>query len=298
MELHQLRYMMAVAKYQSFTQAAEEINISQSSLSTQISKLEAELGTKLFERGARLITLTRAGEEFLPFASEICDKEATSREHMKMFTAPDRGVIKFGVFPGTERYDFFPRLSEFAKRFPNISLDFYEAEGTVLVDMLKNNEITCAFCCAPDVCGDVKFFHLYTDEMVLIAPPDHKYAERGEISLEMLRGETFIFSEIGSLYTTVLGCVMNSLNNTGGDDGITLLKTHGTSLLTNMGMVAAGFGLSMCSEKAAKNYSAIGYRTLKLAPPIPRIFGIAVAQGNLSQPLVKNFINFICDFCK
>lgn len=71
MELHQLRYMMAVAKYQSFTRAAEEINISQSSLSTQISKLEAELGTKLFERGARLITLTRAGEEFLPFASEI-----------------------------------------------------------------------------------------------------------------------------------------------------------------------------------------------------------------------------------
>ena len=65
-----------------------------------------------------------------------------------------------------------------------------------------------------------------------------------------------------------------------------------------MGMVAAGFGLSMCSEKAAKNYSAIGYRTLKLAPPIPRIFGIAVAQGNLSQPLVKNFINFICGFCK
>ena len=253
LELHQLRYMIAVAKYQSFTRAAEEINISQSSISTQISKLESELGIKLFERGMRLITLTHAGEEFLPFAREICEKEANSREHMKMFTEPDRGTIKFGVFPGTERYDFFHRLEEFTNAFPNISLDFYEGEGTVLVDMLKNNEITCAFCCAPDISGDVKFFHLYTDEMVLIVPPDHEYADKSEISLEMLRGETFIFSEIGSLYTTALGCVMNSLNNTRDDDGITLLKTHGTSLLTNMGL-----------------------------------------GSNLSQPLVKNFISFIC----
>lgn len=298
MELHQLRYMIAVAKYQSFTRAAEEINISQSSLSTQINKLETELGIKLFERGARLTTLTRAGEEFLPFADEICEKEVTSREHMKMFSQPDQGVIKFGVFPGTERYDFFSRLSEFTMRFPNISLDFYEAEGTVLIDMLKNNEITCAFCCAPDVSGNVKFFHLYTDEMVLIVPPDYKHADGEEISLERLRGETFLFSEIGSLYTTALGCVMNALKDTKDKAGITLLKTHGTSLLTNMGLVAAGFGLSMCSEKAAKNYSAIGYKTLKLIPPVPRIFGIAVIESNLSQPLVKNFVNFTCNYHK
>ncbi|MDD4766265.1 MAG: LysR family transcriptional regulator, partial [Desulfotomaculaceae bacterium] len=71
MEIHQLEYVLAVANHKSFSRAAEEINISQPSLSQQIFKLENELGTNLFVRTTRCVNLTPAGREFISHARNI-----------------------------------------------------------------------------------------------------------------------------------------------------------------------------------------------------------------------------------
>lgn len=193
MELHQLRYMMAVAEYQSFTKAAEEINVSQSSLSTQISKLEAELGTRLFERGSRSVSLTEAGKAFLPYATDICEKEEKSKESMRWFSAPDNGLLRLGSFPGAERYDFFSDLRKFKKEFPKVSIDFYEAEGTVLMDMLLNREIDAAFCGEPDVTEGACFYCLYEDRMALIVPSEHRLADKEAVSISDLKAKLLFF---------------------------------------------------------------------------------------------------------
>lgn len=292
MELHQLRYFLAVAKYRSFTRAAEEINVSQSSISTQVSKLESELGARLLERGARSVTLTAAGKEFIAYAADICEKEEKSRETMKQYGAPDKGLLRLGVFPGAERYEFFLQLNCFRQDFPRVAIDFYEAEGTVLVDMLVNGEIDAAFCGRPDVREGAVFHYLYHDRMSLIVPPGHRLAGRGSVSVADLNGETFILSEIGSLYMTAVEMIKEYFEERGAPSDVRFLACHNTSLLTNMGLVACGFGLSMCSAKAAENYRAIGCVALDFTPEIPREFGLAVVGKSMKQPFIRNFVNY------
>ena len=99
MEIHQLEYMVAVAKFQSFTRAAAEINISQSSLSQQIRKLEEELGIKLFDRTTRTVRLTNAGSAFLAHAQQILLEINKSKSTIQQYLSVSRGQIKLGLCP-------------------------------------------------------------------------------------------------------------------------------------------------------------------------------------------------------
>src|SRR6202050_1906596 len=110
MEFHQLRYVCAIADTGNFSRAAERCQISQPSLSQQVLKLEAELGTKLFDRLGRSIRLTEAGRAFIPRARTILEQMEAARASATDQNTDLRGSVAVGVIPTVAAF-VLPRYS-------------------------------------------------------------------------------------------------------------------------------------------------------------------------------------------
>ena len=122
MELHQLRYLVAVARTTNFSRAAEHCHVSQPSLSQQIQKLEDELGERLFDRLPRHAKLTAAGEAFLPRAQRILTEIETARREVRDARGLLRGQVTVGVLPTIAPY-FLPRaIAAFSAAFPGVEV--------------------------------------------------------------------------------------------------------------------------------------------------------------------------------
>src|SRR6204780_1107027 len=122
-DLRQLECFCAVPRLGSFTKAAEEVGVAQSSLSEQIAKLEQGLSSVLFERLARRIELPPAGEALLPGAQAILQDAAALPHYLETVRTEPGGVLRVGVIPSILPYFLAPRLREFVEKFPEIDLN-------------------------------------------------------------------------------------------------------------------------------------------------------------------------------
>ena len=118
MEMHQLEYVLAVAKYNNFTRAAEEIRTSQSSLSQQIGKLENELGISLFMRTTRSVQLTPAGAEFVTHAKRIMAEVAKARLCINEYVSIEKGNLTLGVIAVVGHSNIPKLIVSFQNNFP------------------------------------------------------------------------------------------------------------------------------------------------------------------------------------
>jgi LysR family hydrogen peroxide-inducible transcriptional activator len=135
MEMHQLRYVVAVARTGNFSRAAEQCHVSQPSLSQQILKLEDELGENLFDRLKRTARLTPFGEEFLRRARRILEEvEAATREASEAKELL-RGVITIGVLPTIAPYLLPDAIVEFTGKHPGVEIIVQE---DTTMQLLKN----------------------------------------------------------------------------------------------------------------------------------------------------------------
>src|SRR5919199_5911035 len=100
MELRQLQYLSCIARVGGFRRAADELDISQATLSEQIKLLERELGVRLFERGARTVSLTEPGRVLLERAERILEEVRSAYTEMQEFAHVDRGQLVFGTVTG------------------------------------------------------------------------------------------------------------------------------------------------------------------------------------------------------
>jgi LysR family hydrogen peroxide-inducible transcriptional activator len=287
MEFHQLEYFLAVAKYRSFTKAAEEINVSQSSLSIQIGKLESEFGVRLFERTTRSLFLTTVGKEFLPFAERIMEDSKKAKVMIEQFISADKGNILIGAFPGSQYFGFIELVSQFKFFFPDIHFDIFESECAGLVSALKALEIDVAFLTHFHETEGIHFYPLYEDHLVLAVNKDHPFASRNSVILEELTNEALIFN----VETTLYANVTEIFNRLGLCPNI-VLRTHG-HLSSTLGFVSSGFGATMISSRVAEYYAHRGLAFLDIQPAIPRTTYLAVPTTHEKRPIINNFVKFV-----
>src|SRR5829696_1046965 len=126
MEMHQLRYMVALARAENFSRAAEQCHVSQPSLSQQIQKLEDELGEQLFDRVQRRTRLTAVGELFLPRAIRILEEVDAAKREATDAKASLRGVLTIGVLPTIAPYLLPKVLAAFVKAHPAVQVVVHE----------------------------------------------------------------------------------------------------------------------------------------------------------------------------
>lgn len=192
MELMQLRYFVAVADAQSFTEAARRLHVSQPALSYQIKRLENELGARLFDRTSRHVSLTVDGRTFLPLAQGVLAKVAEALQIMEERLGVVTGDVALGVIPSVGSSVVPALLASFGRNFPGIVVRLVEAGSQELEREVLDGTIDCAIVTVPVTPAALEISPLMTEELLLTVPPGHDLARRSSVRLAELEEESFI----------------------------------------------------------------------------------------------------------
>jgi DNA-binding transcriptional LysR family regulator len=192
MELRHLRYFVAIAEEQSFTRAAERLWVAQPGLSTQIRRLEEELGVKLFERHTRGVELTAAGEIFLERARAALAAADAARAVVSDLESGLVGTIRLGIATGPESDLVKPLLERFAAEHPNVEMTVVESFGGTLWRDLRDGRLDAMI--VPSVFGSPELhrIQLAAEPLVVLAGAGHRLGRTGPISAGELQGERVV----------------------------------------------------------------------------------------------------------
>src|SRR5262245_22865063 len=194
MELHQLRYVIAVAETSSFTRAAERCLVVQSALSHQIARLERELGARLFERTSRRVRLTPAGAAFLPAARQCLEAADRAAAEVAAAVGEVRGRLAVGLIPTVAAVDIPSALRDFHEQYPHVRINLRVGASEDLVEQVKEGVIEVAFLGLPTTTRPegVEAHELARDRHVAVVAPGHPLAGAATTSLRRLATETFV----------------------------------------------------------------------------------------------------------
>jgi DNA-binding transcriptional LysR family regulator len=192
MELRHLRYFVAIAEEQSFTRAAERLWVAQPGLSTQIRRLEAELGVKLFTRHTRGVELTEAGKVFLERARAALAAADAARATGADVDAGLVGAIRLGIATGARWHLVASLLASFAEDHPDVEVTVVESNGGTLLRDLRDGRLDALLAPSAFSSPELERVKLGQEPWAVLVGPGHRLAEPGPVAAEELRGEAII----------------------------------------------------------------------------------------------------------
>lgn len=263
MEMHQLRYTVAVARAGNFSRAAEQCRVAQPSLSQQIQKLEDELGERLFDRLKTGVKLTAAGELFLPRAARILDEAEAAQREMHDAHSLARGALNVGVLPTIAPY-FLPKIiARFSAEFPGIEVVVHEDTTACLLKLVAACEVDLAVLSPPLDEAAFATQTLFTEDLLVALPPGHPFVTKRTLRAADLESERFILMKEGHcLGDQVLSfCNRREISP----------KVSGRSaqIETVQALVGAGLGISLVPAMACRDARKSGPIYRRLARPRP-----------------------------
>src|SRR5688572_23063692 len=194
MEMFQLRYFVTAARLLHFSRAADELYVSQPSLSLQIGKLEAELGTALFHRQGRRVSLTDAGQALLPLAERILEQEAEARRVVQQVAGLERGRLSLCALPALDQHLLPPWLARFRREHPGIDLRVRELRpARAVAQAVLSGQADLGFVHLPCEMDGLTARPLLEDGMALVVPEGHPLAARTAVPLVETAGEEFVW---------------------------------------------------------------------------------------------------------
>jgi len=270
MEMHQLRYVLAVARTGNFSRAAEQCHVAQPSLSQQILKLEEELGERLFDRLKREAKLTRHGEAFLRRAVKILAEVDAAKREAADARSLLRGTLTVGVLPTIAPYLLPQVLAQYAEKFPGVEIVIHEDTTARLLKQAQAYEIDLALVSQPIEDERLEVRELFSEELFLALPPGHPLATKRVVLASDLQKERLIVLKEGHcLGDQVLGfCEVRNLKPN--------ISFRSAQLETIQALVCAGLGISLIPAMAAAGdrEPLPTYRSLQ--SPKPRRIIVAV----------------------
>ncbi|MEV1169483.1 LysR family transcriptional regulator [Nonomuraea sp. NPDC049784] len=200
MELQQMRYVVAVAETANFTRAAERCRVVQSALSHQIARLERELGARLFDRTSRRVSLTPAGEAFLPAARQALDAAERARAEVAAASGELRGQLAIGTIPTVTAVDLPSTLKSFHVRHPQVRITLRVGASDELAAQVRQGTLDIAFLGLPPSVQPkgVQGRALARGELVAVVAPGHPLADAADVDLHRLSNEVFVDFPAGS----------------------------------------------------------------------------------------------------
>ncbi len=263
MEMFQLRYFLSAARLLHFTRAAEENLISQPSLSQQIANLETELTTALFYREGKSVRLTPAGEELMIHAARILEEEALARRAVQEVIGLKRGRLTIWTLPTPGQHLLPPILAAFRSAYPNIDVFLREqVPANAVAEAVQQARADIGIVHLPYQNEGLSERILLEEDLALVVPKTHPFANRYEIDLKEAAGEDFIWAPEGStaehpLYAACLAA--------GFAPHIVCVSG---SAMGMQALVSAGLGIALLPRMAI--HPPPGVSTVELAPPRPR----------------------------
>jgi LysR family hydrogen peroxide-inducible transcriptional activator len=243
--LRDLRYLVAVADERHFGRAADACFVSQPTLSTQIRKLERELGVELVERNPRHVALTGIGERVVERARAVIREVDGIVDDARQSQDPATGTLRLGLFPTLAPYLLPHVVPEVHRRFPDLELLLVEEKSEVLHQQVRDGSLDAVLLARPVHDEQLHEQFLFEEPFVLAVPAGHPLAAVGEpIPTSVLAGEQLLLLEEGHCLRDQALSVCQ-LAGGGERRGF-----RATSLETLRQMVAAGVGMTLLPELA------------------------------------------------
>jgi LysR family hydrogen peroxide-inducible transcriptional activator len=184
MNLRDLKYLVALAEHKHFGRAAAACFVSQPTLSTQIKKLEEELGVPLVERAPRKVMLTPAGREAAMRARGIVAEVEQMKEAARRSRDPEAGTVRLGIFPTLGPYLLPHVVPAIRQRFPQLEMLLVEEKSDVLMAQLRNGQLDAALLALPVNDEQLHTEFLFEEPFVLAAPEGHPLAAHDTLRLD------------------------------------------------------------------------------------------------------------------
>ncbi len=246
MNLRDLKYLVALADHRHFGRAAEASFVSQPTLSTQIKKLEEELGVVLIERGPRKLMLTEVGVAIAERSRVVLNEVDQIREEARRHRDPEAGSFRLGLFPTIGPYLLPHVMPQLRERFPQLELYLIEEKTELLVDQLRRGQIDAAILALP--VEDKAFAQelLFDEPFVLCLPADQPAPEHMPAQLFDLKANSLLLLEEGHCMRdqALEVCELAGARERQG--------FRATSLETLRQMVAAGVGVTLLPVLSVK----------------------------------------------
>jgi DNA-binding transcriptional LysR family regulator len=288
MEWHQIEYFRAVARQQHFTQAAEELAVSQPAVSRSIARLEHELGVPLFDREGRSVRLNRYGRAFLVHAERALNEIAEGRRELSDMVGPVRGTIAIGFIHVLGTHLLPVLLRRFRAEHPSVEFKLFQGSTAALLEQLTDAETDLCLMATHPERADLKFARLFEEEIFAVVPPDHHLAGRESIELSELADEPFVtFKE---------GWGLRQLDEelcrqAGFAPRITF---EGDEVATVHGLVAAGLGVALIPRSPAPR-EARGVWLHVSQPRCERAIGVSWIEDHYLSAVATLFRDFIIE---
>ena len=281
--IEQIQYFLAVKKYNGFSTAANELCISQSSLSKQIKALEKELGITLFDRNSRVTSLTEAGEDFYIYALKFLDDYNNIIQAMRKHSSSKNCTLNIGTIAVLTQYGLTSTIASFKNNYSNIDINIFEDENDAILNMLIKSEIDFAIVRDFNLPRDsFDVTPLAEDELVVVTSNNHPFTKKKYISFNDLKNENFIIcAKSGVFDICVKEC--NKL-------GFTPNVVHNINKIeTILGLVSEGLGITLIVNNVLKPFSNSNISVHPLKNPINSNLAL-VSNKNAKES--KEFILF------
>jgi len=287
MELHQLRYFLAVARTKNFSRAAEQCHVAQPSLSQQIMKLEDELGERLFERTKREVSLTPAGDLLRVHAERVLQEVELARDGVREFRGLVRGRVVLGVLPTVAPYFLPQRLRAFSSRFPAVEVVVHEDTTDQLAAAVLAKEVDLALVSLPVERVGLAAEEFFDEKLLVALPAGHALAKRPRLTFDDLEREAFILMKEGHCLSgqALQFCRINGF--------APQISFRSAQIETVLAFVAKGWGVSVVPEMACtRPMRGVRFRTLA---GMTRSIGIIYRKARPLSHASRALVDFLRD---
>jgi LysR family hydrogen peroxide-inducible transcriptional activator len=265
MNLRDLKYLVALADHKHFGRAAAACFVSQPTLSTQIRKLEDELGIPLVERAPRRVMLTPAGRDAADRARRIVAEVEQMKEAARRSQDPEAGTVRLGIFPTLAPYLLPHVIPRVRARFPQLELLLVEEKSDELLARLREGKLDAAVLALPVLDEQLHTEFLFDEPFVLAVPEGHELSRHKNLSLDDLSEQRLLLLEDGHCLREQ---ALDVCRLAGAQEKS---EFRATSLETLRQMVAANVGVTLLP-------------TLAVKPPVARSDNIQLLSFTGSQP--------------
>jgi len=237
--LRALHYFVTLADIKHFSKAADACFVSQPTLSTQIRKLEEELGVQLVERSPKNIMLTPAGEEIAVRAQQVLNDIEQIRIVARRSTKPAEGTLRLGLFPTLAPYLLPHVVPQIRRLYPRLHMQLAEEKTEEILRLLRRGSLDAALLALPVPEDGLEVEILFKEPFVVALPAHHALAARPDIGMGDLEGSELLLLEEGHCLRehALEVCALAGAHER--------VDFHATSMETLRQMVAADVGITL-----------------------------------------------------
>ena len=293
MNLNHLSYFRVLARLEHYTQAAEELSITQPSLSHAMATLEKDLGTYLFEKQGRNIKLTKYGKIYYEYVDRALSELEKGEKKLRELTNVSTGTIELGYIY-TLGPKFIPHLiKEFTSLDNNENIKFIFGQGTTksLIEGLKEEKFDMVFCSKIENEPDIDFIPIANEELVVIVCNDHPLAKKESIDLKEIGSYPFIgFSEKSGIRSIIeelfkkVDIVPNTICEVEEDNAVA-------------GLVEINYGIAVLPRISSLKYYNV--KVLPITnPKHERFIYLATLKNRYLTPSVNLFKKYSLEYSK